>query len=179
MGEISSSTSDVRKMAYSSLFAALVAVGAYVEIPLPLVPITLQVLFVLLAGAMLGARWGALSMLVYVLLGMIGLPVFSGGSSGLGVLLGTTGGYIIGFIVAAFVVGYLSEKKGTLSIIWNMVHMFAGLFVIFLFGASYLMHVADLTFSGAMAAGILPFIPGGIIKVILASVIASKYTFNK
>ena len=134
---------------------------------MPLVPITLQVLFVLLAGAMLGAKWGSLSMVVYVLLGLVGLPVFSGGSSGLGVILGPTGGYIFGFIIAAFVVGYLSDKKGSSSMLWNAIYMLAGLFLIFLFGATYLMYVADLNISGAVAAGVLPFIPGGIIKIII------------
>lgn len=179
MDDMASYNSDIRGMAYASLFAALVAVGAYIEIPLPLVPITLQVLFVLLAGAMLGAKWGSLSMIVYVLLGLVGIPVFSGGSSGLGVILGPTGGYLFGFIIAAFVVGYLSDKKGSSSVVWNVVYMLAGLSLIFLFGATYLMHVADLTISGAIAAGILPFIPGGIIKIILAAVIASKYSLNR
>lgn len=179
MNGMDSYNSDIRKMAHASLFAALVAVGAYIEIPLPLVPITLQVLFVLLAGAMLGAKWGSLSMVVYVLLGLVGLPVFSGGSSGIGVILGPTGGYLFGFIVAAFVVGYLSDKNGSSSVVWNTVHMLVGLSLIFLFGATYLMQVADLTISGAIAAGILPFIPGGIIKIILAAFIASKYSLNR
>ncbi len=179
MDYVNSYNSDIRKMAYASLFAALVAVGAYIEIPLPLVPITLQVLFVLLAGAMLGAKWGSLSMVVYVLLGLVGLPVFSGGSSGLGVILGPTGGYIFGFIIAAFVVGYLSDKKGISSILWNTVHMVVGLSMIFLLGATYLMHVADLSIPGAVAAGILPFIPGGIIKILLAAFIASRYSLDK
>ena len=106
---------DIKKMAFASLFAALIAVGAYIKIPIPFspVPITLQVFFIFLAGAMLGARWGTLSVIVYLLLGIVGLPVFSGGASGLGVLLGPTGGYLIGFVVAAFLVGTLCEKKGT------------------------------------------------------------------
>ena len=87
----SSHTPELRMMVFASLFAALTAAGAYIQIPIPFspVPFTLQVLFVLLAGSMLKSKWGSLSMIVYALLGIAGLPVFSGGSSGIGVILGT------------------------------------------------------------------------------------------
>ena len=105
-------TPELRKMVFASLFAALTAAGAYIQIPIPFspVPVTLQVFFVLLAGSMLKSKWGSLSMVVYTLLGVAGLPVFAGGSSGMGVLLGPTGGYIFGFILAAYLIGKLSEK---------------------------------------------------------------------
>ena len=100
-----------RDLAMVGLFAALTAIGAWISIPIPPVPFTFQVLFVLLAGAVLGSARGGLSQIVYVLLGVIGLPVFAGGASGPGVLFGPTGGYIFGFIVAAFVVGALSGDE--------------------------------------------------------------------
>ena len=108
----SSHTPELRMMVFASLFAALTAAGAYIQIPMPFspVPVTLQVFFVLLAGSILKSKWGSLSMIVYTLLGIAGLPVFAGGSSGIGVLLGPTGGYIVGFILAAYVIGKLSEK---------------------------------------------------------------------
>jgi biotin transport system substrate-specific component len=96
-------------MIYAAMFGAATAMGAYIMIPLPPVPITLQTLFVVLAGALLGGRLGALSQVVYLLLGIIGLPVFHGGKGGLGILLGPTGGYLVGFIAAAYVVGKLIE----------------------------------------------------------------------
>ncbi|MFA6414125.1 MAG: biotin transporter BioY, partial [Syntrophales bacterium] len=83
---------SLRGMAYASMFGALTAAGAYIMIPLPPVPITLQTFFVSLAGALLGGYLGAMSQVVYVLLGVIGLPVFAGGKAGAGVLLGPTGG---------------------------------------------------------------------------------------
>nr|WP_269848331.1 biotin transporter BioY [Methanosarcina horonobensis] len=106
-------TPELRKMVFASLFAALTAAGAYIQIPIPFspVPVTLQVFFVLLAGSMLKSKWGSLSMVVYTLLGIAGLPVFAGGSSGLGVLLGPTGGYIFGFILAAFLTASLPRKQ--------------------------------------------------------------------
>ena len=179
MDTINSYNSDVRKMAYASLFAALMAVGAYIRVPLPFspVPITMQVLFVLLAGAMLGARWGTISTVVYILLGIVGLPVFSGGSSGLGVLLGPTGGYLVGFVVAAFAVGTSLGGREP-GLVATGAYMFLGIFIIYLFGASYLMYAAALTFSQTMALGVIPFIPGGVIKVVLASVISSRYSLN-
>ncbi|MDW7731520.1 MAG: biotin transporter BioY [Methanolobus sp.] len=169
---------DIKKMALASLFAALIAVGAYVKIPIPFspVPITLQVFFIFLAGAILGARWGTLSVIVYMLLGIIGLPVFSGGSSGLGILLGPTGGYLISFVIAAFLIGTLCEKKGTSNVLLNAMFMLAGLCVIYGLGTSYLAYAASITIENAIKLGVLPFLPADILKIALASVIVSKYS---
>jgi len=165
----------LRKMVFAALFAAMTAIGAYIVIPIGLVPITMQVMFVFLAGAILGKKWGTISMLVYVLLGTIGLPVFAGGASGLGVLFGPTGGYIMGFILAAFVIGTLSEQKGT-SVFWlNVVFMVIGLAVIYVIGVSQLMVVAQLSPMQAIAAGMLPFLIGDFLKIIAAAYIASRY----
>jgi biotin transport system substrate-specific component len=95
LSDTGNSHNDLKRMVFAALFASLTAVGAYMKIPLPLtpVPVTMQVFFVLLAGCMLGSRWGTISMIVYLLLGIVGFPVFAGGASGLGVLFGPTGGY--------------------------------------------------------------------------------------
>jgi biotin transport system substrate-specific component len=162
-------------MAFASLFAAMTAVGAYISIPVGPVPITLQVLFVFLAGIMLGSKWGTISMLVYVLLGIVGLPVFAGGASGLGVVLGPTGGYIIGFIVAAFVIGTLAERKGTSSIQLNAAFMLIGLVIIYAIGVTQLKFVAQLSFTQAIALGMLPFLIGDFLKIAIASYIAARY----
>ena len=170
-----SSSSDIKKMVYASLFAALTAIGAYITIPLGPIPFTLQVVFVLLAGGMLGSKWGSISMVVYTLLGIAGLPVFSGGASGIGVILGPTGGYIIGFIAAAFVVGFLFENKRTENILINALYVLAGSAVIYAFGLTHLMIVADMSFIQAVTVGFLPFIGGALVKVAVAAYIATRY----
>jgi len=103
----------LRELALITLFAALTAIGARVAIPLPFtpVPVTLQVLFPLLAGLLLGSRRGALSQAEYVAAGLAGLPIFAKGGSGLAYFLGPTGGYLLGFIAAAFVVGELAAMN--------------------------------------------------------------------
>ena len=103
----------LKGMVFAALFAALTAAVAWFKIPLPFtpVPITLQTLAVLLSGAMLGAYYGALSMIIYLALGALGLPVFAGGSSGIGALLGPTGGYLFSYPIASFVIGKMLEKK--------------------------------------------------------------------
>ena len=105
--------SKLKGMVFAALFAALTGAVAWFKIPLPFtpVPITLQTLMVLLSGAMLGPVYGALSMIVYLLLGAIGLPVFAGGGSGVAALLGPSGGYLFSYPIAAFVIGYMLQKK--------------------------------------------------------------------
>ncbi len=173
-----SNKNHIRKMVYASLFAALMAVGAYMEIPVPLspVPITMQTLFVLMAGAMLGARWGTISVLVYLFLGIVGLPVFSRGSSGLGVLFGPTGGFLIGFLLGTFVIGYLCDLYGRNRVHFNILFMLAGLFFIYLSGILQLMIVASLSLPEALALGLIPFIPGAILKLVAAAIISSRYS---
>ena len=167
--------SDLKRMAFAALFAAMTAVGAYIRIPVGPVPITLQVLFVFLAGAMLGSRWGTISMVVYVLLGIVGLPVFAGGASGIGVILGPTGGYLIGFVIAAFIIGFMAERRGTSSMPLNAGFMIIGLIVIYALGVTQLKFVADLTFVQAVTLGMLPFLIGDFLKIAVASYIAAKY----
>ena len=103
----------LKGMVFAALFAALTGAVAWFKIPLPFtpVPITLQTLMVLLSGAMLGAYYGALSMIIYLILGAIGFPVFAGGGFGVGALLGPSGGYLFSYPVAAFVIGKMLEKK--------------------------------------------------------------------
>ena len=165
-------------MSMTSLFAALIAVGAFIRIPVPVspIPITLQIIFVFLAGAVLGARWGMMSVIVYLLLGAIGLPVFSGGSSGIGVIFGPTGGYLVGFAFAALAIGTLSEKRGTSNILQNVINMLIGLLIIYFFGTVYLMHVANLSIEHAILMGIVPYLPGDALKLMIASIIAARYT---
>lgn len=107
--------SKLKGMVFAALFAALTGAVAWFKIPLPFtpVPITLQTLMVLLSGTMLGPYYGALAMLLYLTVGAIGLPVFAGGSSGVGALLGPTGGYLFSYPVAAYLIGVITQKKIT------------------------------------------------------------------
>jgi len=115
MVEMGQQTASLRGMVYASMFGAMTAVGAWLIIPFPLVPITLQTLFLNLAAALLGGYLGALSQIIYISLGIIGLPVFAGGKAGFGVLMGPTGGYLAGFIAGAYLMGKLVEKRSALD----------------------------------------------------------------
>lgn len=165
---------SLRGMVYASMFGALTAIGAYIIIPLPPVPITLQTLFLNLAGALLGGYLGALSQVVYILLGVIGLPVFAGGKAGLGVLFGPTGGYLFGFVLAAFVVGKLIAVRKHPGLVWVVASMLAGMVIIYILGILQLTLVAKLSVEKAVVVGALPFLPGDIVKIVLASLIYLK-----
>jgi biotin transport system substrate-specific component len=167
-------SSYVRKMVYASLFAALTAAGAWMAIPLPYVPVTLQTLFTMLSGALLGPYFGALAMIVYVLLGLIGLPVFAQGQSGLGVLLGPAGGYLIGFVVGAVIIGLLVRLKKRPGFLWLCLAMAIGELVVYVFGVAQLSVVAGMSLDKAIYLGALPFMPGDVLKIIVAALIARK-----
>ncbi|WPS88896.1 biotin transporter BioY [Brevibacillus halotolerans] len=159
---------NLRTYMVIAIFTAITAVFAQITIPLPTVPITGQTLAVGLVATVLGSRYGTVSMVLYALLGAIGVPVFAGFSGGPQVLIGPTGGFIFGFIATAFIMGYLLEKtKYTfpMALIANLL----GMVVIFLFGVVQLKLVLNLSWAGAMAAGVTPFIAGGIIKAVLAA----------
>jgi biotin transport system substrate-specific component len=161
-------------MAYASLFGALTAVGAYLIIPLPPVPITLQTLFLGLAGLLLGGRLGALSQVVYLLLGIIGLPVFAGGKAGLGVLLGPTGGYLFGFVAAAYTIGRLASLRERPGFAWLCLCLVAGTAVVYLLGVLQLSLVARLAPLKALTVGVLPFLAGDAVKILLTALVALK-----
>ena len=104
------SSRQLRMLVFASLLAALMTAGAFISIPVGPVPIVLQNMFVFLAGLLLGSRWGLASVGVYLLAGACGLPVFAGGMGGIGRIVGPTGGYLIGYLPAVFIIGYLSQK---------------------------------------------------------------------
>ncbi len=158
-------------MVYASLMAALTAAGAYITIPIGPVPITLQVLFIMLAGLLLGGRWGFISIVVYLLAGAAGLPVFAGGTGGIAKFAGPTGGYLIGFALAAFLIGTISEK-GKGSILVDIIAVIVGTAVIYAAGVIWLKVVTGMDFVKAINVGIIPFIPGAVIKIAAAIPIA-------
>lgn len=164
---------DTKKMVYAGLFGSLTALGAYIIIPFPLVPITCQTLFLNLSAAFLGGRYAALSQLIYIFLGIMGLPVFAGGKGGLGVLFGPTGGYLLGFILAAFITGSLIEKskKGIIALVLPML---LGMVVIYMLGVLQLSLVSRLSLKRAILVGVIPFIIGDFFKILIACLIYFK-----
>ena len=149
-------------------FSVVTALSAQIAFYIGPVPITGQTFAVLLAGALLGSRRGALSQLTYLGMGAMGAPIFAGWHGGIGVLMGPTGGYLIGFVAAAFVVGFLAER-GWDRRFWSMaLAMLIGNIVIYAFGLPWL---ANFVPSGSvLAAGLYPFIPGDLTKLVLATV---------
>jgi len=150
------------------LFSAFVALTAQVEIPLWPVPLTLQTLGVLFTGAVLGSRRGALALLLYLTEGALGLPVFAGGASGVGYMLGPTGGYLVGFVVAAGVVGWLAQRGWDRRLVWAAVAMVIGNVIIYVCGVTWLaVFLGDLW--GALVKGMLLFVVGDLIKIAVAA----------
>lgn len=161
------SDNSLQKMVLSALMAALTAAGAYMVLPIGPVPIVLQSLFVLLSGLLLGSRWAAASMGVYLLAGVLGLPVFAGGGGGLAKLMGPTGGYLVGFPLAAFVIGLVAERsRGNLWI--NLLGLVAGSLVIYLCGVTWLKMVLGISVAKALVVGMFPFLPGDAAKIVAA-----------
>ncbi len=158
------------------LFSALTAIGGYIHIPLPFnpVPITLQTMFAYLAGSILGSYLGALSQLVYLLMGLAGLPIFSGGASGFSVIIGPTGGYLVGFIVGAFVIGKLVETRKDGGFLWFLTCMVAGTLAIYLCGIIQLMNWTKADLDKALVMGVLPFIFGDLVKMSVAAYVAQQ-----
>lgn len=162
------SNSKLRMMIVTALFAAIIGILAQVTIPLPLVPITGQTLAIGLAATILGARYGTISILVYLAMGAIGIPVFAQMSSGLGSLVGPTGGYLVGFIPTAFVIGYYLEKT-SFTVVHAIIANIIGMFVALIMGTVWLKIAAELSWTAAFAGGFAPFIIVGIIKAVLAA----------
>lgn len=156
---------------YASLLAALTAAGAYLIIPIGPVPISLQTLFIYLTGLLLGSRWGAASIAVYLLAGACGLPVFAGGSGGIGRLAGPTGGYLFGYLGAGYVIGLIVEKSPR-SWVMDAAAMIAGTAVIYLCGILWLRILTGMTFGKALAVGMIPFLAGDSLKLLAAALIA-------
>lgn len=164
------SSVSTRELTYAALFTALIAGGALVAIPIGSVPFTLQVLFVLLAGMLLGPRLAALSVLAYLALGLFA-PVYAGGTSGLGVLLGPTGGYLWGFVLAALVTGALSAP-GQASLARFVGAGLLGLVPIYALGAVWLAAQLHIGMGTALATGVAPFVWLDVLKAVTAGLAA-------
>jgi biotin transport system substrate-specific component len=154
-----------------ALFSALTAVGAFILIPLPfsLVPITLQTLFTYMAGGLLGGYLGALSQLIYILIGISGLPVFASGNVGPSVLVGPTGGYLVGFVAGAFVIGNMAEARSSSGFMWLLACMIVGTTIIYTLGVIQLMNWMKIGLAEAVITGVAPFTVGDALKIFLAA----------
>ena len=158
-------------MVYASLLAALMAAGAVISIPIGPVPIVLQNMFVFLAGLLLGSRWGLAGVAVYLLTGACGLPVFAGGLGGIGRIVGPTGGYLMGYLPAVFVAGYISEKTGK-RFGGDILAMICATVVLYACGVTWLKILTGMTWSKTLLAGMLPFLIGDALKIVAAALIA-------
>lgn len=179
-----------KKIVFTALFAALTAVCGFISIPVPgtPIPIVLQNMLVVLTGLMLGPVWGVCATLLFLLAGALGLPVFSGGTGGIARLMGPTGGFLYGYALATLAAGTIAQKPRygrKDSAIRLIVATVSGFVVMYVPGVIHFMRVMDKTFGQTMALCVVPYIPGDIVKAVLAVLISAKlrkaaasYIFN-
>ena len=163
----SSSLASLHRLVWTALLAALIAVGAFVHFPLGPVPISLQVLFVLLAGFLLGPMAGASAVGLYLLAGLAGLPVFAGGTSGLGHILGPSGGYLLGFILTPLITGQSLRLSRDGPPAWGVALALAvlGYVPIYGIGIPWLKASLGIGWGKALATGMLPFLVSDCLQV--------------
>lgn len=159
--------SNVREIILAGMFAAIIGVLSQFTIPLGLVPLTLQTFAIGLTVTLLGSRTGTFAVLGYLLLGIIGIPVFAGGSAGFSALVGPTGGFLVGFIFNALVTGLIIEKT-KFNYLWAIIANIIGAMVTLIFGTIWLKISGGLPWSSAFMAGCIPFVLPGVIKAVAA-----------
>lgn len=171
---------STKDMALVAMFTSLTAIGAFISIPLGPVPITLQSLFVILSGLILGPKLGALSQIVYILLGLVGVPIFSGFTGGFQSIMAPSFGFIIGFIFAAYLVGKIAHRDNQISLKGIWIGSLVGSLVIYLFGLPYMYYMLNVimgnrfSFLNIMQMGCFLFLPGDLAKLILASLVGIR-----
>jgi len=165
------SLEKLRWTVLASLMAALTAAGAYIAVPIGPVPITLATLFVLLSGLLLGSRWGLISMALYLFIGAMGIPVFSGGRGGLAHFFGPTGGYLLGYVLSAWVTGLVSEQSRQ-SPALQILAVLLGSIAIYSIGVPWLKMTTNLSWTRALIVGMLPFLIGDTVKAAAAFLLA-------
>lgn len=165
---------STKRLAFIALMAAVTGVLSQIVIPLPftLVPINMATFGVFVAGSVLGAKDGTISLMVYVLVGLIGIPVFSGFGAGPGVIVGPTGGYIIGYIAAAFAIGIIAGKSKSYTT--NIVAMVVGLFLCYALGTIWYIIVTKTDVVKAIMLCVVPFLIGDAIKITAASIVSIR-----
>ena len=158
---------NLRVTVYCSMFTALMIIGGFISIPIGPVPIALADFFVMTAGLFLGFKYGLMSTALFIALGILGMPVFAGGAAGLAVIAGPTGGYLLGYLLAAASIGLISGGK-KISNIKNMLSLITGNILLYAAGVPWLKMVMGLSWKAALAAGLIPFLPGAAIKIAVA-----------
>ena len=173
-------TLTTRNIMLMGLFVALMVISSYIVIPIGPVPITLQTFVVLLAGILLGSRLGPLSIIAWIILGCVGLPVFNQGQAGAVMLVGPTSGFIVSFVVMAWLVGYCTEKNASNSVWFIAGAMILAVIVCYVLGLigfklsfAYFLH-KPMTWTKGFILAVAPFLPFDIIKAVLAAFIGIK-----
>ena len=164
-------TLSLSDLTLTALMTAVLCILCPLALPVGPVPVTLGVFAVFLASSVLGPVKSALACLLYLLLGIIGLPVFSGYTGGIGKLLGPTGGYIIGYLFLALICGFFIEKFPE-KLPLQMIGFLFGTLVLYLFGTVWLKKQTGLDFRSALFTGVIPYIPGDFAKLFIAAAIA-------
>ena len=177
MSTVAATKSKTYDMAYIAVFAVIMAICSWISIPAQ-VPFTLQTFAVFLAFGVLGGKRGTMAVLVYILLGAVGIPVFAGFTGGIGVLMGNTGGYILGFLGSALVMWALEKLPGKRSVI-QIFSMIAGLLVCYTFGTLWFMTVyagttGKVGLVTVLGWCVIPFIIPDLIKIGLAYMLAGR-----
>lgn len=160
----------LKMMILAALFAALMGVGAQIIIPVPPIPFTAQTLVLPLMAIILGKRYGTLSAALYVALGAVGIPVFAGMKAGLGIILGPTGGFILSYIPAVFLIGLIFEKGGRHTAAGVAATVTGALFILFA-GTVWYKWMGNLSWAGAFTGAMIPFIVPDILKAVFAAVL--------
>jgi biotin transport system substrate-specific component len=169
MNSVKSKQINLQMSLYCAFFAALMVAGGYIALPIGPVPVVLTDFFIMCAGLFLGAKYGAMSCILYLLLGLIGLPVFAGGNGGFGAFFGPTGGFLIGYLPMAALVGWISTRKKD-SVLLTLCGLLLGNVVLYAIGIPLLFYNAHLeSWAAAFGAGLIPFIPGLCAKIALAA----------
>ena len=190
MSEIDSSATETKPIVKSpvirmkmfiltGVFAAFTAVCSIISIPLPFtpVPLNLAMLAVFMSGAILGPRFGPLSQIVFLLMGAIGIPVFANFKAGVGVLIGPTGGYLVGYVVAALMIGWINnlyKGRGIRQALVSALAMLSGLIICYIFGVAWLMYLTKTPLAAALLLYAAPFIPGDMIKLTAAVLLSGR-----
>lgn len=170
---------STKELILCALFSALIAVGAFIKIPIPVVPFTLQFLFTNLAGLLLGSRLGSISVIIYIAVGLLGFPVFTGGG-GIGYIFQPTFGYIIGFIAGTYITGYITEKSHSLNLKRLIFAEFAGLGIVYLFGIVYYYFIANYYMNSSIGVWSLFLycfilvVPGDIVICFISAILTKR-----
>lgn len=170
---------STKEMIICSIFAALIAIGAFIKIPVPYVPFTMQLMFTTLAGVLLGANLGAVSVGVYLAIGLIGIPVFTKGG-GIGYIFQPTFGYLIGFMIGAYVTGKIVERYEKPSFMNILFAGLSGLSIVYLAGVPYFYFISNLVINNPIGAkaimmyGFIMCLPGDIFTCIVCALLGKK-----